>query len=126
MENNALSFDKNLDVEFLQALYGDDTEHAMMMFQEFIISVPNMMKEIEESYQKNMIEDFRKKIHKVKPVFSFVGLTQLTKRAELLEAYCKESLYLKDLDGLYEDMKSHYDKNFLIVKEEATRLAHYK
>lgn len=122
MEQGAWAFDKQLDVELLYELYGDDTEHAKMVFDEFLKTAPVMMKEMEESYQKNVIEDFRKQVHKMKPVFSFVGLSLLTKRAETLEYKCSESLCMDDLSELYGDLKSHYNKYFPIVRDEANRL----
>lgn len=126
MENGGWTFNENLDVEFLQEIYGDDTEHAKMVFDEFLKTAPVMMKEMEDSYQKNVIEDFRKQVHKMKPVFSFVGLTHLTKRAETLEHKCNDSVSVKDLNELYSDLKIHYDKYFLIVRDEAVRLENQK
>ena len=43
------------------------------------------MQEVENQFQLGVLEEFRQKVHKIKPVFSFVGLTQLTELAEQLE-----------------------------------------
>ncbi len=126
MENEVLTFDKNLDAEFLFELYGNDKEHAKMVFEEFLNSAPGMMDEIEESFRKNVVEDFRKHVHKMKPVFSFVGLTHLTKHAETLEHKCRNSGRMEDLSDLYNDLKIQYQKYLPIVRDEVIRLENQK
>lgn len=117
-----MTFDKNLDGEFLLELYGNDKEHAKIVFEEFLNSAPGMMNEIENSYQKKVVEDFRRQVHKMKPVFSFVGLTYLTKCAETLEHKCREAASVEDLSELYSDLKIQYNKYLPIVRDEVIRL----
>lgn len=126
METAAWIFDENLDAEFLYALYGNDTAHALMVFNDFLKSTPEMMKEIEESYQKGEVENFRQKVHKVKPVFSFVGLTPITHKAEVLEQRCKQAYSIDELKSMYEELKYDYQKNISIVRNEVARLENQK
>ena len=126
METADWIFDENLDVEFLYALYGNDTAHALMVFKDFLKCTPEMMQEIEESYQKGEIENFRQKVHKVKPVFSFVGLTAITHQAEALEQRCKNAFGIHELNGLYEELKNLYQNNISIVRNEVDRLENQK
>jgi|SRR6185437_412530 len=122
MENDSLIFDQRLDNEFLQSIYEGDAEHAMVVFSQFLQMVPPMMKDIDESYKAGIVEDFRKKVHKVKPVFSFVGLTTLTKKAELLETKCKEVSEISDISNLYKELKNQYSLGFPIIEKEVKRL----
>lgn len=122
MVDNCLKFDPRLDVAFLQSIYEDDKEHALIVFNEFLKMVPVQMKEIEQNYCDGTVELFRQKIHKIKPVFSFVGLTQLTGKAEILEKRCKEISQLDELDDLYTEFKSDYSNTYPIIKNEAIRL----
>ena len=122
MENISLLFDQRLDNEFLQSIYEGDAEHALVVFSQFLQMVPPMMKDIDESYKAGMVEDFRKKVHKVKPVFSFVGLTALTKKAELLETKCKEISEISDISNLYNELKNQYSFGFPIIEKEVKRL----
>lgn len=124
MEHKAFAFDENLDSDFLYSLYGDDTDHAAMMFNEFLASVPSLMGEIEQSYCDNEIENFRQKVHKVKPVFSFVGLTQMTRKAEILEGMCSDLANTGVFRETYEELKIQYSKSMLIIEREANRLQH--
>lgn len=122
MENHTLIFDQRLDNEFLQSLYEDDAEHAITVFSQFLDMAPAMMKEIEESYQSGSVEIFRQKVHKLKPVFSFVGLTHLTEKAEILERKCKEVSQINHINYLYKELKDNYSNAFPIIKNEAERL----
>lgn len=122
MENHYLLFDQRLDNEFLQSLYEDDVEHAVTVFSQFLNMAPAMMKEIEESYQSGSVETFRQKVHKLKPVFSFVGLTHLTRKAEILEKKCKEISQIDHINYLYKDLKDNYTNDFPIIENEVERL----
>ncbi len=122
MEDNCLKFDPRLDVEFLQSIYEDDMEHALIVFNEFLKIAPAQMKEIEQNYCSGTVELFRQKIHKIKPVFSFVGLTELTDKAEILEKKCKEISHIIELNELYTEFKSYYTKTYPIIENEVMRL----
>lgn len=122
MKNHSLAFDQRLDTEFLCSLYEDDVEHAMIVFTEFLQMAPAMMKEIDESYQSGIVENFRQKVHKLKPVFSFVGLTYLTEKAEILEKKCKGVSQINEVSILYKELKNNYSKDFSIIENEVSRL----
>lgn len=122
MEDNCLKFDPRLDVEFLKSIYEDDMEHALIVFNEFLKIAPAQMKEIELNYCSGTVELFRQKIHKIKPVFSFVGLTELTDKAEILEKKCKEISHIIELNELYTEFKSYYTKTYPIIENEVMRL----
>ncbi len=122
MENLSFTFDPRLDTDFLASIYEDDTEHAMIVFDQFLNMAPALMKEIDEGYTSGTIEAFRQKVHKLKPVFSFVGLTHLTGKAEVLERRCRETSEIKDLGYLYEELKHNFSQSFPIIENEVKRL----
>jgi HPt (histidine-containing phosphotransfer) domain-containing protein len=122
MENLSVAFDERLDTEFLQSIYEDDMEHALIVFSQFLQMTPPLMKEIEETYVSGAVEPFRQKVHKIKPVFSFVGLTQLTGKAEILEKKCKEISQTYAVSDLYEELKNQYFEGFPIIESEVKRL----
>lgn len=122
MEDNCLKFDSRLDVEFLQSIYEDDKEHALIVFNQFLKMAPAQMEEIEKNFSSGTVELFRQKIHKIKPVFSFVGLTELTSKAEILEKKCKEVSHIFEVNDLYTEFKSYYRTSYPIIENEVTRL----
>lgn len=122
MENLSVVFDQRLNIEFLQSIYEDDIEHALVVFSQFIQMAPSLMKEIEASYESGAVEPFRQKVHKIKPVFSFVGLTQLTAKAEILEKKCEDISLINELDDQYKEFKNQYFEGFPIIQNEVKRL----
>ncbi|MGH2646761.1 MAG: Hpt domain-containing protein [Ginsengibacter sp.] len=122
MENHPFVFDDRLDTEFLLSIYEGDAEHASLVFGQFLEMAPALMKEMEEYYNQGVVEPFRQKVHKLKPVFSFVGLTQLTAKAELLEKKCKETSQINEVSDIYTDLKYNYSENLPIIEKEVKRL----
>ena len=122
MKPSSFTFDQRLDSEYLETLYEDDTEYASMIFTQFLETAPGLMDEIEESYVSGTVEVFRQKVHKLKPAFSYVGLTQLTVKAETLEKKCKEVSNISSVSDLYMELKFGYSENITIIENEVKRL----
>lgn len=122
MANIEYSFDSRLDADFLKDVYEGDLEHAQTIFEQFIQLTPVQMNDIENTFQTGVVENFRQKVHKLKPIFSFVGLTGLTTKAEILEKKCKEITNIDEIDNLYKDLKNNYTIFFPVIENELTRL----
>lgn len=122
MTKSDFSFDSRLDIEFLSSVYEGDLEHAQMIFEQFIELTPQQMSEIELTYVSGAVEVFRQKVHKLKPIFSFVGLTRLSEQAEVIEKKCKEIASLAEVDHLYGDFKNNYTVYFPVIENELKRL----
>lgn len=121
MENNH-DFDSRLNNRFLHELYEGDTEHAASMFDQFLLLVPGLMHEIEEGFKSDNLESFRQKVHKVKPVFSMVGLTDLTDQAEMIEKKCKHINELQQIEEEYKNFRDRYNVSLPIIENELNRL----
>ena len=84
-----------LDSAYLEAAYADDSETAAMVFQQYLDDLPANLDLLNESYKTHDIERFRHHIHKQKPGFSYVGLTDVTEKFHELQVKC---LTKEDLD----------------------------
>ena len=122
MNNISFVFDQRLDTEFLNSIYEDDSEHAAIVFEQFLKVAPVQMKEIEECYAAGETEPFRQRVHKLKPVFSFVGLTGVTSLAETLEKKCKEIYSLSEVAGMYEEFRRKYAEFLPVIEGELSRM----
>lgn len=123
MADQAFQFDQRLDQDFLDSMYEGDVEHAQMIFGQFLELTPGQMAAIEEKYRQGSVEDFRQQVHKIKPVFSFVGLTDLTSLAENLEKKCREITHLSDLDTMYVFFKEQFEACYPLIRREYERLS---
>lgn len=122
MSENFFIFNSKLDGDFLRSIYEDDKEHAEMVFEKFVSSIGLQLNEIDESYSTGDAEFFRKKIHKLKPILSFVGLTGLTKKAEIIENKCHETTNINVLSDLYAGFKNELTEMIPIVENELIKL----
>ena len=122
MDSEIFVFDSRLDGDFLRSIYEDDKEHAEMVFEKFLQSINIQLTEIEESYTTGDTEIFRKQIHKLKPVLSFVGLTGLTNKAAIIENSCKDVTDSTSLLVLYTAFKNELSEMIPVVENDLIKL----
>ena len=122
MDSEIFVFDSRLDGDFLRSIYEDDKEHAEMVFEKFLQSINIQLSEIEESYTTGDTEIFRKQIHKLKPVLSFVGLTDLTNKAGIIENNCKEVTDPTFLKELYTAFKNEITEMIPVIENDLIKL----
>jgi HPt (histidine-containing phosphotransfer) domain-containing protein len=122
MENGTFAFDNRLDVDYLQSLYEGDTEYAGVIFEQFLQNYPVQWQELEESIASGDIKAYKGHIHKMKASFSFVGLTQLTQKAQVIEQHCTENYDANTVTALQQDFKKSLTELIPIVEDELKRL----
>ena len=77
-----------LDAAYLEAAYSNDAETAALVFEQYLADLPANLQLIRDSMNKKDIERFRQYIHKQKPGFSYVGLTDVTQKFQELQMKC--------------------------------------
>lgn len=115
-------FEKELATDFLNSIYDDDLEYATIIFEQYLQQTPLLLKDMEESFQKGAVEEFRRRVHKIKPVFSYVGLSKLTTQAEQLEKKCKEVFDINELDQMYAALKRAIDQFRPVIENQLIKL----
>ncbi len=122
MENGTFAFDNRLDIDYLQSLYEGDTEYAAVIFDQFLQSYPAQWQELEASIASGDIKACKGHIHKMKASFSFVGLTQLTQKAQVIEEHCIENYDINTIKALQQDFRASLAELIPIVEEELKRM----
>jgi len=122
MNKATFAFDERLDTDFLEELFEGDKEHATMVFEQFLSGIQVHLKEVDENFSTGNVESFRQKVHKIKPVFSFVGLTSLTREAELIEDQCKQNCGFAELENSYKDFKNNITEFIPVIENELLKL----
>ncbi len=98
-------FSEKLDVVQLNNLYQNDYDYALEMFELFIEhSIPNF-KKIESSIQDKNWDKVKKEIHKLKPNFTMVGLTELRSKIEKMETLVFQKSNEKVMIEKYNEIK---------------------
>ena len=84
----------DLDATYLEEAYANDAETAAMVFEQYLQDLQGNINLIVESLNGGDIERFKQHIHKQKPGFSYVGLTDVTRIFQDLQVKC---LVIEDL-----------------------------
>jgi hypothetical protein len=122
MNENTFAFDSRLDTAFLDILYEGNRQHAAIIFEQFLKGIHLQMKEVDDNFALGNIELFRRKVHMLKPVLSFVGLTSLMGKAEALENKCFQISASGDLVALYTDFKNNIVEFIPVIEKELVKL----
>ena len=100
----------SFDTAYLNDAYADDAETAAVVFEQYLNDLPENMRLLSQSYKNRDIEVFRKAIHKQKPGFSYVGLTDVTSKFDELQTICNSTddmaKYSSLIEGVIERINS--------------------
>lgn len=122
MNEVIIEYDSRLDSSFLYSLYENDKEHAAVVFEQFLLGYPAQVAELEESFKAGDIALFKQRIHKMKPTFSFVGLTGLTEKAGQIEKKCADTNDINYISDLYQSFKKDLSEFIPVVEAEFEKL----
>jgi Hpt domain len=122
MNDVIVEYDSRLDSNFLYSLYENDKEHASIVFEQFLLGYPTQVAELEESFKEGNLPLLKQRMHKMKPTFSFVGLTNLTEKAGQIEKKCAEASDISDIASLYQSFKNDLAEFIPIVEAEFEKL----
>ena len=116
------NFDKKLNGTHLATLYGNDLEHASLIFDTFLTeSLPDFYT-IFDALKAENYEEIKSKAHRFKAAFSMVGLTQIEKQLTDLErnvfnySQHKISEILKNMDVKIANFKPILEKELEKLK----------
>ena len=123
MEN--FRFSPGFDTEYLEALYSDDLAYAEDVFGQFLQTLPDSLRELEQAFQSRLVPEFRSKAHRIKPSFSYIGLPALTARMELLEKSSGQAAAVDEVSDLYRSVLQEIAAAVPLVEDECRRIREY-
>ncbi len=85
VQQKIFHFSENLDQNYLNQAYGQDLEYALDMFQTFMEIIEDEMILISDTIEKSEKEAIKKSLHRMKPTFKMVGLSNIFNNIEQLE-----------------------------------------
>ena len=93
----------DLDRNYLEEAYANDAETAAMVFEQYLMDLPANVDVLKESLKNGDIERFRHHIHKQKPGYSYVGLTDVTRTFQELQMKC---LTIQDMESYRSEIET--------------------
>jgi HPt (histidine-containing phosphotransfer) domain-containing protein len=118
-------FHPSIDVGTIREMYGDDYPYIELIFKTVVDHLDEDISSIKESYRLNQLESLRKAIHKIKPVFGFIGMPQLHQECISFEQECKEAMSVSQVEIDYNKLVKSLEEITIIVKEQHEKLTSY-
>jgi HPt (histidine-containing phosphotransfer) domain-containing protein len=121
----AFSFSEPLDQNFLDSLYGDDIAYAQEVFTEFLSNTKSEFETIKTAYKDNDLKKIRQHLHKIKPTFAFVGLSELTEKSEKLIVACDASKDVSEIEPACSGLFKEIEESFRLIEQELERMKNH-
>ena len=119
---NAFVFNAEIDANYLNSLYGEDFVYLQEIFETVLNDYQSLTDNIEYSYSSGNLAALRSAVHKIKPVFGFVGLTAVQQLCQQFEQTCSTVQSPDQLAGDFETLKNKIFQGKQIIEEEKKKL----
>jgi HPt (histidine-containing phosphotransfer) domain-containing protein len=120
--SNAFVFNAEIDANYLNSLYGDDFVYLQEVFETVLVDYQSLTDNIEYSYSSGNLSALRSAVHKIKPVFGFVGLTSVQLQCQQFEQICGTVTSPDHLSGDFETLKNKIFHSRQLIEEEKKKL----
>ena len=119
---NTFVFNAEIDANYLNSLYGDDFVYLQEVFETVLEDYQSLTDNIEYSYSSGNLTALRSAVHKIKPVFGFVGLTAVQQQCQQFEQICGTVSSPDHLSGDFETLKNKIFHSRQLIEEEKKKL----
>jgi PAS domain S-box-containing protein len=82
ISKQTLHFNPELDTDFLTPFYNNDLDYAIDVFEQFYTIYLKQFELLIQNINNTAMEDIKKQLHAIKPIFKMVGLTQVESMIE--------------------------------------------
>jgi HPt (histidine-containing phosphotransfer) domain-containing protein len=122
---NPFSFNAEIDSEYIQSLYGDDFEYIHEILLTVLNDYDGLAENVDLNYSSGNIAHLKSAVHKIKPVFGFVGLVSIQKECLAFEQRCGTQVSIDELATEMEQLRNRIATGKQIIEEEAKKLEIY-
>ncbi len=123
--DNEFTFSDKLDAEYLRQAYGNDAEYALDMFETYLDIIEDDLLLIKDSISTDDREALSKQLHRIKPTFTMVGISEITTTIEAVEPIL-ESLDKPKLEQWFEKFDTLTKSKTPLILEEIKRLMQWQ
>jgi HPt (histidine-containing phosphotransfer) domain-containing protein len=122
INHNSFIFSDQLNAETLIALYGDDYVYMEEVFgtvlKEYVVLTDNVI----ASYTSKNIPALKAAVHKMKPIFGFVGLNEVQEQCQSFENVCQSATSFELIDNDYGSLRNNLVNSKYLIEEEKKKL----
>jgi len=122
MSSKTFVFSEAINGQYIIELYASDYVMIEETFTDVLLEYDAFVQKINTSFHEGDPRVLKSAIHKIKPLFGFVGLTDLQARCMRFENACQESASCSALAGEYSSLFGQLIRAKAIIQEEQARL----
>ena len=115
-------FSEYFDISFLEELYNGDLPAAVEVFNSAHIQIVDELGIAAEYFQKGDIVSVKKVYHKIKPLFGYVGLTEVQDFVHRFEERCQNAESIGQLQAAFEHINEIIGEAIIRIQQESERL----
>jgi HPt (histidine-containing phosphotransfer) domain-containing protein len=115
-------FNEKINGDYLFSLYADDYPYIEEVFAVTLQHFDQDFEFIQAAYEGENITDLKKGVHKVKPAFGFVGLTDIQQICAAFEDACQQATDVSGLKAGYKNLMASLEEGKLIIASEYRKL----
>jgi HPt (histidine-containing phosphotransfer) domain-containing protein len=119
---NSFIFNAEIDLNYLQSLYGDDYVYLQEIFATVLHDYGSLADNLEYSYSSGNLTALKAAVHKIKPVFGFVGMTAVQQECQQFEDFCGTVASPEMLTRDFEILKNRIFQSRQVIEEEMKKL----
>jgi HPt (histidine-containing phosphotransfer) domain-containing protein len=115
-------FNEKINSDYLFSLYADDYPYIEEVFSVTLQHFDPDLESIQVAYAGGNVTDLKKGVHKIKPAFGFVGLTDIQQICKEFEDACEEASETEELKAGYKNLVSSLEEGKMILEAEYRKL----
>lgn len=120
--DQAFIFSEYFDISFLEELYGGDLVAAVEVFNSAHMQIVDELGFAAEHFKEGNIPAVKKVYHKIKPLFGYVGLTEVQDFVQRFEESCHQAQSKAQLQDAYDNINAIIGEAIIRIQQESERL----
>jgi HPt (histidine-containing phosphotransfer) domain-containing protein len=120
--NNSFIFNDKIDIQCINDLYGDDYPYIEEVFTTVLTEYKVLAENVTTYYASQDIPALKSAVHKIKPIFGFVGLTEVQQQFQDFETLCQSASSFELLTNDYSELNDTLINSKSLIEEEKRKL----
>ena len=121
-ENKSFIFNAKIDVQCINDLYGDDYLYIEEVFVTVLTEYKLLAENINSGFASQDIPALKSAVHKIKPIFGFVGLPDIQQQCQEFEDLCQDPGPFDLLANDFNELNDNLTKSKSLLEEERRKL----
>ena len=123
--DKAFIFNEAIHTQSINELYGNDYVYVQEVFETVLNEYEMLSNNIDSCYDSHNIPALKAAVHKIKPIFGFVGLVGMQEECQQFENTCQTTASFDHLVYDFTLLKNNLKKSKLLIEEEKRKLEQF-